>query len=150
MWITTVLGVEIPILRAVRVRLVRVSDVIEKMDLVFWKEEGDPHHVYRRVAPSLSRREKGIWKISVESRFGSRSDWRLHLVVKPAGALEVVHVSSVRFTSPESHIRDLHVTPVYQMSATGELHRQTEEPTVATVVCRTVVAWNELHRAVWG
>ena len=34
---------------------VRISDLIEKVDLVFGKEEGDAHRVYRCVAPSLSR-----------------------------------------------------------------------------------------------
>ena len=141
MWTTTVLGVEIPILRAVRVRLVRVSDVIEKVDLVFWKEEGDPHCVYRRVAPSLSKRKKREYgRYQLRVAFDGTQIGELHLVVKSAGALEVVNVSSVRFASPEFHIRDLHVTPVYQVLVTGEPHRQTEEPAVAAVVCRTVVA----------
>ena len=49
----TVAGPGFQILRTVRVRFVRVPDFIEKVDLVFWKEEGDPHRVYRCVAPSL-------------------------------------------------------------------------------------------------
>jgi len=46
----------------------------------------------------------------------------IHLIVKPAGTLEVIHVSGVRFTSPELHIRDFHVTPIYRVSVTGESH----------------------------
>jgi len=37
---------------------VRVADLIEVVDLVFWKEEGDPHRVYWRIAPSLSNRKR--------------------------------------------------------------------------------------------
>jgi len=50
---------EIQVLWTVPVGFVRVSDLIEKVDLVFWKEEGDRHRVYRCVAPSLSERQKG-------------------------------------------------------------------------------------------
>jgi len=46
-------------------RFVRVTDLIEKVDFVFWEEEGDRHRVYRCVTPSLSkegeRKRGGVW-----------------------------------------------------------------------------------------
>ena len=119
----TVPSPEIQILWAVPVRFMRVSDLIEEVDLVFWKEKGDRHRVYRCVAPSLSERQRGIRDISVRSRSNGAWIRGLYLVIKSAGALEVIHVSSVGFASPELHIRDLHVTPIYQVSATGSSHK---------------------------
>ena len=34
-------------------RFVRVANFIEKVDFVFWEEEGDRHGVYRCITPSL-------------------------------------------------------------------------------------------------
>ena len=61
----TLLGPEIQILRTVQVR-VGVSDVIKEVDLVFWKEEGDGHHMYRCITLSLSKGEKRMGGISWE------------------------------------------------------------------------------------
>lgn len=50
---------------------------------------------------------------------------RFHLVIKSASAFEVIHVSGVRLSSPELHIRNLHITPVWLISAPCEcLSRQ--------------------------
>ena len=68
----TVPSPEIQILWAVPVRFVRVSDLIEEVDLVFWKEKGDRHCVYRCVAPSLSEIKRDTGCISQES-----FEWRL-------------------------------------------------------------------------
>ena len=49
-----------------------------------------------------------------------------HLVEKPTGLFEIIHVSGVYFASPELHIRDLHITPICQVSLAGECSYQAE------------------------
>ena len=56
---------------------------------------------------SVRKRSDGVWILA-------------HLVEESAGALEIIHVSTVRFTSPELHIRDLHIAPIYRASVAGE------------------------------
>ena len=43
---------------------VGVTDVIKKVDFVFWKEEGDRHRVYWRITPSLSKERGGTVSIN--------------------------------------------------------------------------------------
>lgn len=104
-----------------------VSDLIEKVDLVFRKEERDSHRVYRCVAPSLSKEKNGR-KASAGSCAGNVRIDRTHLVIESPSAFEVIDISGVRFTSPKLHVRDFHVTPIYRVSATSGSHYHRKGP----------------------
>ena len=88
-----------------------VSNVIEEVDLVFWKEEGDGHRMYRCVTLSLSKGEKRMGGISWELR-RRRLDQQGLPRNRIHRAFEVIYVSGVRFASPKPHVRDFHVTPI--------------------------------------
>ena len=51
---------------------------------------------------------------------------RTYLVEESTSLFEVVHISGVSFASPEFHIRDLHIAPIYKVSLTGERSHQAE------------------------
>ena len=51
---------------------------------------------------------------------------RAHLIEESTCLFEIVHISGVSFASPELHIRDLQITPIYEVSLTGDHSHQAE------------------------
>ena len=117
-------GCIFPILRTVGVRLVSISDVIEEVDFLLWEEEGDCQRVYWCVTPPLPKKKKSTLTVSVTTFLGRRLGYGFYLVVKSASPFQIIHISGVRFSPPELHIRNLHVTPDCLILAIDEFLKQ--------------------------
>lgn len=107
--------------RAVNVRVVLVSDLVEEVDLVLVREQGHCDAVYRRVAPAL-RANGGVSMSHVWA-----SGRGTHLVVEAAGAVEVLEEFRVRLVAPEVHARDLEVAPDCARAPSVSIFRNANE-----------------------
>jgi hypothetical protein len=87
-------------------RVMKVPNLIEKVNLIFARKQCSANAVYGRVAPTLLREWSdavpGPLKVSVLFP---------HLIVESALLVQKLNKLRVRFTSPEVEVTDLKVTP---------------------------------------